>query len=852
MAIIGQVEKHSWKVKLLNISIHVLLILGSATMVYPLLLMVSGSLKSNVDFANFTLIPQYLSQDLELFKKHVNTKYNNKPNVGYRSYKEPRTTTDTAAPPERINKAMMDDYAEYLEGIRKNKPHYWRTIAMSFEQGVDTLAVRKYREWLQTRPEFGEGEEGIARFNKMHGTEYTSWSDIYLGDENFFTRRAVTNYDTGYLKYLKDFKNEVCTDHLLVNWLDIEGNYIEFLRRKVDQDLEDINKILHTDFNSWAEVVLPETVPTKNPRLAQQWSGFVKTEVNPAFIRLDTEKASDAWHIYLLKKYGSLDNIKKIYGAAAQQWKAIGDIPLTAEVPEQGVMRTDWLDFLYQDSTASSLWTDFIKKKYQTLARLNAAWGVKYRSFNEIPAVDEFAPIPDTLPAQAKKDFEALKLEIAERRKAEVPADAITVETLANEYRKYLTAKFGTTQKMDEAYENGFKDFSDALLSEFAPGENNLQASRDWNEFVRGLPKEKISLSRQASAAYKKWLAARYTKNGVCDFKVMSDDYKMNISDLNTVPSFNTYPAHSIRYTDKARQDYVAAIASGEFAKLYRVNEPQAFQKDWEAFLKRKYQTVEKLNESWKLTHKDFASIALPSKMFDWYQMVVNRSAIIKEYLKRNYLMVFDTLIMNGNAALNTVIYCFLAVLAALIVNPLCAYGLSRYKPAASYKILLFLLLPMAFPGMVLAIPQFLLIKEFGLLNTFACLILPGMAQGYSIFLLKGFFDSLPKELFESAALDGANEWIVFWNIGMSLSTPILSVIALGAFTHAYANFMLAFLMCQKQSMWTMMVYLYQLQQRASSSVGFAALIIAAIPTLIVFIFCQNIIIRGIVVPTEK
>jgi len=143
-------------------------------------------------------------------------------------------------------------------------------------------------------------------------------------------------------------------------------------------------------------------------------------------------------------------------------------------------------------------------------------------------------------------------------------------------------------------------------------------------------------------------------------------------------------------------------------------------------------------------------------------------------------------------------------------------------------------------------------IRDLGLLNTFGALILPTMANGYSIFLLKGFFDSLPKELFESAAIDGANEWTVFWHIAMGLSTPILAVIALGAFTAAYSNFMMAFLLCQDKSMWTMMVHLYQLQMRASQAVGFAALIIAAVPTLLVFIFCQNIILKGIVVPTEK
>jgi multiple sugar transport system permease protein len=158
----------------------------------------------------------------------------------------------------------------------------------------------------------------------------------------------------------------------------------------------------------------------------------------------------------------------------------------------------------------------------------------------------------------------------------------------------------------------------------------------------------------------------------------------------------------------------------------------------------------------------------------------------------------------------------------------------------------------MAFPAVVTMIPNFLLLRDLGLLNTFAALLLPGMANGYSIFLLKGFFDSLPKELYEAADIDGATEWNKFWIITMNLSKPILAVVALGAFSAAYSNFMYAFILCQDRDMWTLMVWLYQLQQFSSQGVVFASLIIAAIPTLIVFICFQNVILRGIVVPTEK
>ena len=196
--------------------------------------------------------------------------------------------------------------------------------------------------------------------------------------------------------------------------------------------------------------------------------------------------------------------------------------------------------------------------------------------------------------------------------------------------------------------------------------------------------------------------------------------------------------------------------------------------------------------------------------------------------------------------------YCGLAVLLALLVNPLAAYALSRHRPPSAYKLLLFMLLTMAFPPIVTQIPIFLMLRDLRLLNTFAALVLPGMAHGYSIFLLKGFFDSLPRELYESAELDGAGEWTIFWTITMSLSRPILAVIALSAFTAAYSNFMFALLICQDERMWTLMVWLYQLQARSGQAVIYASLLVAALPTLLIFLFCQNIILRGIVVPVER
>jgi multiple sugar transport system permease protein len=92
----------------------------------------------------------------------------------------------------------------------------------------------------------------------------------------------------------------------------------------------------------------------------------------------------------------------------------------------------------------------------------------------------------------------------------------------------------------------------------------------------------------------------------------------------------------------------------------------------------------------------------------------------------------------------------------------------------------------------------------------------------------------------------------MFWTLTMSLSKPILAVIALGAFTHAYGNFMMALVTIPDPNMWTLMVWIFQLRSQSHQAVMYASLVLAAIPTLLVFIVCQNLILRGIIVPTER
>lgn len=242
----------------------------------------------------------------------------------------------------------------------------------------------------------------------------------------------------------------------------------------------------------------------------------------------------------------------------------------------------------------------------------------------------------------------------------------------------------------------------------------------------------------------------------------------------------------------------------------------------------------------------------MPIEAFERRFLADNQSATAREFSSRNYRYVLDYILLNGRALTNTVIFCGLAILTQLIVNPLAAYALSRYPIRASAKILLFLLATMAFPAEVAMIPSFLLLKDLGLLNTFAALVLPAAASGYMIFLLKGFFDSLPQELFEAGQLDGAKESTMMFRIALPLSKPVLGYLALTAFMASYGSFMYAFLVAQDQRIWTLMVFIYQLQTVAPKATVMAALTLAALPTILVFLFAQRVIMRGIVLPGER
>ena len=479
------------------------------------------------------------------------------------------------------------------------------------------------------------------------------------------------------------------------------------------------------------------------------------------------------------------------------------------------------------------------------LAALNRELGTEFSSWNA------FFLVAENNTTRLRRIWNDPFSQTFRRFKARQPMAYRVVVSLEGFYALgYLAPRFGRDlAACNEALGTRWASWDRVRLTERRPaGAPAEQAA--WEDFVRHvLNLAWVRLDPSAAMDYRAYLTVRYH-----DIAELNRPYNTAYPSFEAIPFPEVAPESGPALSDW--ESFLKGWTRPEDGRLYQAAGDalriEAVEFRFRDFLRRTWPTAESLNRDWDTHYGSFDEIPLPQREAQFADFLDLRRTLRWEFATRNFRTVLDYIAIQGRGLLNTAIYCALAVALALLVNPLAAYALSRYRPRHAYQILLFLLLTMAFPPIVTQIPVFLMLRDLRLLNTFAALLLPGLAQGYSIFLLKGFFDSLPRELYESAEMDGAGEWTIFWHITMSLSRPVLAVMALSAFTTAYSNFMFALLICQDERMWTLMVWLYQLQSRSGPAVIYASLLIAAVPTLLIFLLCQKIILRGIVVPMEK
>lgn len=479
----------------------------------------------------------------------------------------------------------------------------------------------------------------------------------------------------------------------------------------------------------------------------------------------------------------------------------------------------------------------WLKQRHPSLSALNRAFGDQFNHWAEISIPQELIHSRDWAPVYHERYREYLRYKPSLPAWQRLPFDGT---------RKWMDhlrfVSDGNITRLNEMLGTRYRDFSEVALPVTVPDSPPLAAI--WEDFVRRKwPLRLIQLNEDGLREYHKFLRAKRRT-----IEELNHAYGTAYADFSQIP----WPTGEM--FEGLRQSDVLEFLRGTKGELPQLsvrhvslrNATTEFRR-W--LLHRHGGSLEGINQALGTRFQRLEDITLPHAVWEW-QKIMNRASVWRWYFVRiNYVEVFDFIVTKGRALVNTIIFILLSIAITLTVNPLCAYALSRFNLSYAYKVLLFLLATMAFPAEVTLIPNFLLLRDLGLLNTFAALVLPGMASGFSIFILKGFFDTLPKELYEAAQLDGAGELRMFYQITVPLCKPVFAYIALITFTAAYGAFLFALTVCQDPNMWTLMVWLYDLHAYAPEHIKVAALVVAMIPTLLVFVTCQRVIMRGIVLP---
>jgi multiple sugar transport system permease protein len=194
----------------------------------------------------------------------------------------------------------------------------------------------------------------------------------------------------------------------------------------------------------------------------------------------------------------------------------------------------------------------------------------------------------------------------------------------------------------------------------------------------------------------------------------------------------------------------------------------------------------------------------------------------------------------------NSVVYAVGGALLSTIVCGCAGYALGRYRFRGSVWLFRSVVAAVLLPQIMLAIPQFLLLAKLNMTNNYASVILPQLVSPFAVYLCKIYAEaSVSDEVFEAARVDGASEWRIFVSIGARLMMPALVTVFLLQFIGIWNNFLLPFVMLNKDRLYPLTEGLYGLLvitggQAAQYSIVIAGVLVSIVPLAILFLTLQR------------
>jgi ABC-type glycerol-3-phosphate transport system permease component len=213
-----------------------------------------------------------------------------------------------------------------------------------------------------------------------------------------------------------------------------------------------------------------------------------------------------------------------------------------------------------------------------------------------------------------------------------------------------------------------------------------------------------------------------------------------------------------------------------------------------------------------------------------------------------NYVEIFDVGPVWAwiyNSSLITVV----SVVTRTVSSILVAYGFARFNFPGSRIFFLLLLSSLMLPGHVTIIPRFLMFRDWHWLDTFWPLIVPNFfGAAFSVFLIRQFLMTLPRELDEAAEIDGASSWDILWMLLVPLSKPAIATVAVFTFIDQWNEFFEPFIFLSTPQKLTLAVGIrwFRTQYDTQFHLMMAISVVAVLPIIVAFLFTQKYFIRGI------
>lgn len=218
-----------------------------------------------------------------------------------------------------------------------------------------------------------------------------------------------------------------------------------------------------------------------------------------------------------------------------------------------------------------------------------------------------------------------------------------------------------------------------------------------------------------------------------------------------------------------------------------------------------------------------------------------------------HYRTLFDKLNV-GRYFLNSLGVAAATTLLSLLFNSMAGYAFAKLPFPGRERLFRALLAAMVLPAQIAMLPLFLLLKQFGLVNSYSGLIVPGMASIFGIFLVRQYALSIPDSLLDAARVDGAGEFRIYWHVVLPLLKPILVTLAIFTFLGCWNDFMWPLILLADQTLYTLPVALSNLmgEHAADTELMMAGSVLTIAPVLLLFLLLQKYYIEGLLLGGVK